>query len=116
MMNTFYCIHFFPTFTIFKYVLDLLKRTQKARVVVVSSLAHKMGGVNPKNLNRQVEKSSLYLYCNTKFANVIFAKELARRLKGSGKYIHCLKLYQLVVEFTYRNTMMFINVQKCMVE
>lgn len=84
-MNTFYCINFFPGFTIFKHVLDLLKRTQKGRVVVVSSLAHKMGGVNPKNLNRQEEMSSFYLYCNTKFANVIFANELARRLKGSGK-------------------------------
>ena len=68
-------------------LLPLLRRAGNARVVVVSSSAHAMGPIQFDDLNwRSRPYSSLAAYGQSKLANILFAKELARResLLGSG--------------------------------
>jgi NAD(P)-dependent dehydrogenase (short-subunit alcohol dehydrogenase family) len=62
--------------------------TDTARVVMVSSLAHtqaKKGGIDFHNLDGHKGYSAWREYGQSKFANILFAKELARRFTGSQR-------------------------------
>ncbi|XP_068612774.1 retinol dehydrogenase 12 [Brachionichthys hirsutus] len=68
-----------------------LKSSAPSRVVTVSSIAHWGGRIHLDDLffNRR-RYSPLESYRQSKLANVLFAKELARRLRGSGVSSFCL--------------------------
>ncbi|XP_071238613.1 retinol dehydrogenase 11-like isoform X2 [Salvelinus alpinus] len=72
--------HFLLTYLL----IGLLKRSAPARIVVVSSLAHNVGWIRFHDLLSQGSYNSGLAYCQSKLANLLFARELARRLKGSG--------------------------------
>ncbi|PWA29676.1 hypothetical protein CCH79_00007878 [Gambusia affinis] len=71
--------HFLLTYLL----IGLLRRSAPARVVVVSSLAHNFGWIRFHDLHSQGSYNSGLAYCQSKLANVLFARELARRLKGT---------------------------------
>ena len=74
-------------------LLPLLRKAEKARVVVVSSSAHAMGKIDFEDLNwRTRPYNSMGAYGQSKLANILFAKELARRetLLGSGVTVYSL--------------------------
>ena len=52
--------------------------------MVVSSTMHAYGKIDLDNLNSEKEFSKYRIYGDTKLANVMFTKELARRLEGMG--------------------------------
>jgi NAD(P)-dependent dehydrogenase (short-subunit alcohol dehydrogenase family) len=59
-----------------------------ARVVMLSSEAHRFaprGGIDFDNLRGEKGYGPMRGYSRSKFANLLFAKELARRLAGTGK-------------------------------
>lgn len=62
--------------------LDLLNRSSPSRIVNVSSVAAMNGRLDVKDLN--LNTSKIQIYSNSKLCNVLFTKELARRLSGSG--------------------------------
>lgn len=64
-------------------LLDVLKASAPARIVNVSSLAHRQGKIDFDNLNAEREYSGYPRYAMSKLANILHAKELARRLEGS---------------------------------
>ena len=67
-------------------LLDVL--ADHGRVVMVSSEAHRFaprGGIDFDNLRGEKSYWSWIGYGRSKFANLLFAKELARRLAGTGK-------------------------------
>ena len=53
-----------------------------SRIVVVSSLAHTRGQINFDDLNSEKSYDPSKAYEQSKLANVLFTKELARRLEG----------------------------------
>jgi NAD(P)-dependent dehydrogenase (short-subunit alcohol dehydrogenase family) len=61
-------------------LLDLLQRTPGSRVVVVSSTAHRISGINFEDLQAEGSYSSSGAYGQSKLANLLFAYELQRRL------------------------------------
>ncbi len=72
-------------------LLDQLSDT--ARLVIVSSDAHKFAprqGINFNNLSGDRGYRPWTAYGQSKLANVLFAKELARRMSGSGKTANAL--------------------------
>jgi WW domain-containing oxidoreductase len=73
----------------FMLVTGLLDRlADDARVVVLSSMAHAQapkGGIQFDNLDGARGYSSWKAYGQSKFANLLFAKELQRRFAGTGK-------------------------------
>ena len=60
---------------------DALKKSKNARVVAVSSIAHKTGKINFEDLMSEKKYSRNAAYSQSKFANVLFGYELARKLK-----------------------------------
>jgi NAD(P)-dependent dehydrogenase (short-subunit alcohol dehydrogenase family) len=62
--------------------------TKSGRVVVLSSAAHRFapkGGIEFENLSGNGGYRPWGAYGQSKFANLLFAKELAKRFSGSGK-------------------------------
>jgi len=75
-----FAVNHLAHFLLTNVVLDKLKASRGARVVVVASRAHYGNLIDPDYLE---SRSGLRAYGRSKFANVLFAKELARRLSGS---------------------------------
>lgn len=65
-------------------LLDTLKRSAPSRVICVASILHRMGTLKKADLNSEKSYSNLGAYAQSKLANVLFARELARRLEGTG--------------------------------
>jgi len=65
-------------------LLDRLLASAPARIVNVSSDAHRMGRIDFDDLMSKRKYSAFGVYSMSKLANVLFTYELARRLEGSG--------------------------------
>lgn len=65
-------------------LLDRLLKTPKARVVNVSSIAHRQGKIDFDNLSAEKSYGRLAAYGQSKLANLLFTFELQRRLERVG--------------------------------
>lgn len=77
-------------FLLTNLLLDMLKASAPSRVVCVSSGAEAAGTINFDDLQGEQTYSHWRAYAQSKLANVLFTKELARRLEGTGVTVNCL--------------------------
>ena len=68
-------------------LIDLMPDNSDARIVSLSSNAHKFGKINFDDLQSEQKYSSTAAYGQSKLACLMFADELNRKLKASGKNI-----------------------------
>lgn len=61
-----------------------MKKSGPSRIVVVASSLYRLATLNLTNAN-PVSALPAYLYYVSKYANIVFTLELARRLKGTSK-------------------------------
>ena len=61
-------------------LLDSLRRAPHARIVNVSSEAHRRGIIRFDDIRYKRHFSGTQAYCDSKLANLLFTRELARRL------------------------------------
>ncbi|XP_017027060.1 retinol dehydrogenase 12-like [Drosophila kikkawai] len=71
-------------------LLDVLKKTAPSRIVVVSSALHAKGSINVNDLNSKKSYSKTGAYHQSKLANILFTRELAKRLEGTGVTVNSL--------------------------
>lgn len=66
-------------------LLERLKLSAPSRVVIVASSAHQSGKIDFENLHKPVEGvlQNFQAYCNSKLANILYARELANKLEGT---------------------------------
>lgn len=77
-------------FVVTNLLLDRLKAAQGARIVSTASDAHKGAKLDFSDLQSTRRYSALAVYGDTKLMNILFTRELARRLKGTGVTANCL--------------------------
>jgi NAD(P)-dependent dehydrogenase (short-subunit alcohol dehydrogenase family) len=77
-------------FLLTRELLPLLKASAPARVVNVASNAHQRGRITFDDLQREKGYLGYGVYAQSKLANILFTRELARRLAGSGVTATCL--------------------------
>ena len=65
-------------------LLDALKSGAPSRIVVISSLVHRWGSIDFDDLHLERGYTMDRAYFRSKLCNVLFTRELARRLSGSG--------------------------------
>lgn len=66
-------------------LLPRLRQSAPSRIILVSSLLHVYGSIDFDNLSFEKETPDpFYTYCKSKLANLLMAKELSRRLHGTG--------------------------------
>jgi len=63
----------------------LLKNSNEARIVNVSSMAHKIGKINFSDLQSEQHYSKWKAYGQSKLANLLFTHEINRRLNGDSE-------------------------------
>ncbi|KAJ3610976.1 hypothetical protein NHX12_020992 [Muraenolepis orangiensis] len=71
-------------------LLDLIKRSAPARVVVVASVAHTWTDLCLDDINSERGYDPMKAYGQSKLANVLFARSLAKRLQGTGVSVFSL--------------------------
>ncbi|CAF97952.1 unnamed protein product [Tetraodon nigroviridis] len=72
--------HFFLTYLL----LDQLKHSAPSRVINLTSAAHAMGRIQFDDLNGEKSYHPVKAYAQSKLANVLFTRELARRIGVLG--------------------------------
>ncbi|KAI8485323.1 retinol dehydrogenase 12-like [Branchiostoma floridae x Branchiostoma belcheri] len=77
-------------FLLTNLLLDKLKNSAPSRVVIVSSVMHEWGKIDFDDISYEKSYSPIGSYCQSKLANVLFMRELARRLKGTGVTVNAL--------------------------
>nr|CAH7752542.1 unnamed protein product [Callosobruchus chinensis] len=81
--------HFGP-YLLTHLLIDLLKRSKPSRIVIVASELYRFASLDPTKINPQSSWFPPYLYYVSKYANICFTLELARRLEGTGVTANCL--------------------------
>lgn len=71
-------------------LLDLLKKSTPSRIVNVSSLAHERGKIHFDDINLDKNYEPQISYRQSKLANVLFSRELAAKLEGTGVTVYSL--------------------------
>ncbi len=81
--TTFQVNHLGP-FLLTNLLLDALKASAPARIVNVASTAHRGGRLDFKDLQSERSYGGMRVYGTTKLCNILFTRELTRRLEGTG--------------------------------
>ncbi|XP_038214978.1 retinol dehydrogenase 14-like [Zerene cesonia] len=80
-------INYFGPFLLTNLLIPMLKAGAPSRVVVVSSAWHKFGTIDGIDDDRT---GYIQSYANSKLCNILFTKELARRLRDTCIVVNCL--------------------------
>jgi NAD(P)-dependent dehydrogenase (short-subunit alcohol dehydrogenase family) len=88
-------------FLLTNLLLPRLKESAPARIVVLSSDAHKgaLGGLDFDDLHARRSYHGIPVYCRSKLANVLFTVELADRLRGTGVTVNAVHPGVVASEF-----------------
>jgi NAD(P)-dependent dehydrogenase (short-subunit alcohol dehydrogenase family) len=98
---TFAVNHLAP-FLLTNLLLDQLKASAPARIVTVSSRAHRGHRIDLATITGSQDWSMMKAYGRSKLCNILFTRELARRLEGSGVAAMCLHPGVVATEFGHR--------------
>jgi NAD(P)-dependent dehydrogenase (short-subunit alcohol dehydrogenase family) len=79
-----------PYFVLTNLLLPRIKATPGARIVSTSSNAHRRAKLDFDDLQMQHGYTAFGMYGRTKLMNILFTRELARRLAGTGVTANCL--------------------------
>lgn len=77
-------------FLLTNLLLDKLKASAPSRIINVSSVAHHKGQINKEDLNSDRHYDEAAAYNQSKLANLLFTRELARRLQGTGVTVNAV--------------------------
>uniref|UniRef100_A0A9J7WVB2 Zgc:112332 n=2 Tax=Cyprinus carpio TaxID=7962 RepID=A0A9J7WVB2_CYPCA len=78
--------HFLLTYLL----LDLLKKSAPSRIINVASVAHTWGSIHLDDINSEKGYSPRRAYGQSKLANILCTRSLAKRLQGSGVTVYSL--------------------------
>jgi NAD(P)-dependent dehydrogenase (short-subunit alcohol dehydrogenase family) len=85
-----FAVNHLAPFLLTNLLLDVLKKSAPARVINVSSEAHRTGKINFADPELEKGYSSFKSYSQSKLANILFTKKLSQILKGTGVTANCL--------------------------
>ena len=85
-----FAVNHLAPFLLTRLLLERLKVSAPARVVTVSSGAHRRVTLNFDDLQNEQRYVPFDVYSQSKLANVYFTYELVRRLEGTGVTANCL--------------------------
>lgn len=89
-LETTFAVNHLAPFLLTALLLDRLKASAPARVITVSSAAHRNYALDFDDLQGERRYSGFGAYARSKLANILFTQELSRRLEGTGVTANCL--------------------------
>jgi NAD(P)-dependent dehydrogenase (short-subunit alcohol dehydrogenase family) len=84
-------------FLLANLLLDIMKNSGSARIVSVSSNLHSWGSIYWDDLNAKKNYSYGFRYNQSKLANVLFTRELQRRLQEEGSDVAAYAIHPGVI-------------------
>jgi NAD(P)-dependent dehydrogenase (short-subunit alcohol dehydrogenase family) len=84
-----WAVNHLAPFLLTTLLLDRLKANPAARVITTASDAHLGAHIPFDDLNAERSYGGFRRYKESKLANILFTRELARRLEGSGTAAYC---------------------------
>lgn len=91
-----FAVNYLAPFLLTNLLLDLLRKSVPSRIINVSSTVHYKARIDFENLQGEKSFIGWHAYTTSKLAIVMFSKELAFRLKGTG--IICNSLHPGAVD------------------
>jgi len=85
-----FAINHLGYFLLTNLLLDVLKKSAPSRVVSVSSRAHNGAKMRWDDVQMKSGWSAMSSYSQSKLYNILFTRELAKRLEGTGVTANCL--------------------------
>ncbi|MEJ1968908.1 MAG: SDR family oxidoreductase [Rhizomicrobium sp.] len=85
-----FAVNHMAYFVVTNILLPNLKATPGARIVSTASTAHRAGKIDFADLQLRKGYSTFRAYGNSKLMNILFTRELARRLGDRGVTANCL--------------------------
>lgn len=98
-----FAINFLAPVLLTRLLLPLLKKSALARIINVSSSMHTEGAIHFADLESKKSFDTYKAYAQSKLALLLFTKELARELEGSGVTVNALHPGVVGTEMTMRN-------------
>lgn len=89
-IETTFAVNHLAPFLLTHLLVDRLSASAPARVVTVSSDAHRRSHIDFDDPSSERKFNSMGAYGQSKLANILFTAELARRLDGTGVTATCL--------------------------
>ena len=87
-------------FLLTNLLLERIKASAPSRIIVVASLGHLAGYLDFRDMMWMKRYNSQLAYCRSKLANIMFAKELAKRLVDTGVIVCSLHPGTINTELT----------------
>jgi retinol dehydrogenase 14 len=85
-----FAVNYLGPFLLTNLLLDVLKASAPARVIIVSSSGHYSGTMDFKDLGFEQGYQIMRAYGRSKLAAVLFTRELAKRLEGTDVTVNAL--------------------------
>lgn len=89
-LETQFAVNYLAGFLLTNLLLDTLKASVSARIINISSNAHKSATINFDDLQSKQSYNPRQVYQQTKLGNVLFTYELARQLQETQITVNCL--------------------------
>lgn len=89
-LETTLAINHLAPFLLTELLLERLKQSQPSRIITVASAVHWSGTIDFANLQGESRYRPFAAYCNSKLANILFTRELSRRLGDTQVTANCL--------------------------
>ncbi|XP_058974611.1 retinol dehydrogenase 12-like [Musca domestica] len=93
-------------FLLTNLLLDKLKASAPSRVVVLSSLAHIFGRIQKDDINSEQSYDPFKAYAQSKLANILFTRKLAKMLKDAKVDVNCLHPGSVQSELSRNNILL----------
>ena len=90
-------------FILTSHLLPLLRAAPRGRIVSVASEAHRQAKLDFNNLNGEHGFNGWRAYSNSKLCNILFTRELAKRLAGSSVVAYSLHPGFVASKFGHNN-------------
>lgn len=89
-IETTFAVNHLAYFLLTQLLLGVLKQSVPSRIINVASGAHRRGRIEFDNLQGERSYSGVMAYSNSKLANILFTRELARRLADTKVTANCV--------------------------
>lgn len=102
-----FAINHLAYFLLTHLLLDVLQATPNARIVNVSSDAHRSAKIDFNDLQAENGYAGYKIYARSKLANILFSSELSRRLPGQTPTVNSLHPGVVATNFSSGETSIF---------
>ena len=114
-----FAVNHLSHFLLTNLLLGVMKQSTPARIVNVSSMAHRAARMNFDDPEGKKRWNSIWAYAQSKLANILFTRKLARMLQGTGITVNALhpggvntRLYAKMPAFTRPFMQLFLDAPK----